>query len=286
MAAKGRFGARLIRWARRVRWRLWLWRARWALVVVAPVVLLNLLVAFCGHSLVFPLSPRFLRPKAIALGRYALHRPHCLGLEHPPLGPLITHAETKHRLPRGLLAALVEVESNGRVHRISPAGAMGPAQLTDATARSLGVTDPFDGAQSVDAAARYLAAQLARFHDVRLAAAAYNAGPGSIVARTVPRNGETEIYVERVVRAYHRLRPPERIVVRRKAEPERSSDAPRGSAPPRTTSKVTPEAIPKTPSKTPSNATPKARPKTTSRSIQHRTTRSAAPGPASPPGPR
>ena len=191
--------------------RLWLWRSRWALIVVAPLVLLNLLVALCGRSVVFPLSPFFLRPKAIALGRYALHRPHCLGIEHPPLGPLINQAETKHRLPRGLLAAVVEVESNGRVHRISPAGAMGPAQLTAGTARFLGVVDPFDSAQSLEGAARYLATQLAHFHDLRLAAAAYNAGPGSIVARTVPRNGETEVYVERVMRAYQRLRPPEPV---------------------------------------------------------------------------
>jgi soluble lytic murein transglycosylase-like protein len=224
MAAR-RLLNRLSRWAGRVRWRVWAWRARWALIVVAPLVLLNLLVALCGHSAVFPLSPRFLRPKAIALGRYVLHRAHCLGTGHPPLAPLLQHAETKHRLPRGLLAAVVEVESNGRVHRISPAGAMGPAQLTDGTARALGVDDPFDSAQNLEGAARYLAMQFAHFHDVRLAAAAYNAGPGSIVARAVPRNGETEIYVERVMRAYRRIHPPERLVVRRKAEPDRGEGA-------------------------------------------------------------
>ena len=223
MAAR-RLLDRLSRWASRVRWRLWLWRARWSLIVVAPLVLLNLLVAFCGHSAVFPLSPRFLRPKASALGRYFLHRAHCLGTGHPPLDPLIHHAEAKYRLPRGLLAAVVEVESNGRVHRISPAGAMGPAQLTPGTARALGVGDPFDSAQNLDGAARYLASQLGHFHDVRLAAAAYNAGPGSIVGRAVPRNGETEVYVERVMRAYRRLRPPE-PVVRRKVDANRRADA-------------------------------------------------------------
>jgi len=216
--------SRLSKWARRVRWRVWLWRARWALIPLAPLVLLNLLVAVCGHSVVFPLSPAYLRPKAIALGRYAVHRSYCLGVGHPPLGPLIIQAETRYRVPRGLLAAVVEVESNGRVHRISPAGAMGPAQLTNGTALALGVADPFDSAQNVEGAARYLAAQLAHFHDVRLAAAAYNAGPGSIVARTVPRNGETEVYVDRVMRAYHRLRPPERVVARRRPDADRGGD--------------------------------------------------------------
>jgi hypothetical protein len=219
--AAGRLLNQLSRWAGRVRWRVWAWRARWSLIVVGPLVLLNLLVAFCGHSAVFPLSPVFLRPKAIALGRYTLHRAHCLGTGHPPLAPLIHQAEVKHRLPRGLLVAVVEVESNGRVHRISPAGAMGPAQLTHGTARALGVDDPFDSAQNLDGAARYLATQLAHFHDVRLAAAAYNAGPGSIVARTVPRNGETEIYVERVMRIYRRIHPPDRVVVRRRVDADR-----------------------------------------------------------------
>lgn len=224
MPAKGRLWSGLSRWARAVRWRVWLWRARWALVVVAPLVLLNVLVAVCGRTVVFPLSLSYLRPKAIALGRYALHRPHCLGIGHAPIGPLITHAETKHRLPRALLAAVVEVESNGRAHRISPAGAMGPAQLTHATARVLGVDDPFDSAQNLDGAARYLGRQLSHFHDVRLAVAAYNAGPGSIVARTVPRNGETEIYVERVMRIYQRLRPPPPPRVTTHRRPARTAD--------------------------------------------------------------
>ncbi len=210
MAAKGRFLQRFANGARRVRWATWAWRARWALIVVAPLVLLNLLVAICGSTVVSPLSLSFLRPKAIALARYAVHRSRCLGVGHPPLDPLIARAEAKHRLPRGLLAAVVEVESNGRVHRISPAGAMGPGQLTSGTARALRVDDPFDSLQNLDGSARYLATQLAHFHDVRLAAAAYNAGPGSIVARTVPRNGETEIYVDRVMRAYRKRHPPER----------------------------------------------------------------------------
>ena len=36
---------------------------------------------------------------------------------------------------------------------------------------------------------------------MRLAAAAYNAGPGAIVGRAVPHNGQTEIYVQRVMHA-------------------------------------------------------------------------------------
>jgi soluble lytic murein transglycosylase-like protein len=115
---------------------------------------------------------------------------------------LVASSEAKHHLPHHLLSAVIEVESGGRIHRISPAGAMGPGQLSPATAQLLKVEDPFDPQQNLEASARYLAAQVATFHDVRLALAAYNAGPGAIVNRTIPHNGETEFYVQKVMRAY------------------------------------------------------------------------------------
>jgi soluble lytic murein transglycosylase-like protein len=196
--------------ARRRKARIPKW-APWTLVLLAPLCLLNLAVAFFGNSLVFPLSPFFLRNKVAALGRYALHRPVCLFRGHASIDEAVARAEAKQKLPRGLLAAIIKVESNGRVHRISSAGAMGPGQLTPSTARLLGVSDPFDPAQAIDGSGHYLATQLATFHDVRLAVAAYNAGPGAIVNRTIPQNGETEFYVRKVMNAYasaHRQQPP------------------------------------------------------------------------------
>jgi soluble lytic murein transglycosylase-like protein len=175
---------------------------RWTIILLTPLVALNLTVAFFGNSFVFPLSPFFLGNKLKALGRYALHRPVCLFTGHASVEAAVARSEGKHRLPRGLLAAIVEVESRGRVHRISSAGAMGPGQLAPGTARLLGVSDPFDPVESLDASGRYLAAQLAAFHDIRLAVAAYNAGPGAIVNRSIPQNGETEFYVRKVMNAY------------------------------------------------------------------------------------
>ena len=192
--------------ARRRKARIPKW-APWTLLLLAPLCLLNLAVAFFGNSLVFPLSPFFLRNKPAALGCYALHRPVCLFRGHASIDDAVARAEAKQKLPRGLLAAIIQVESSGRVHRISSAGAMGPGQLTPSTAKLLGVSDPFDPSESIDGSGRYLATQLATFHDVRLAVAAYNAGPGSIVNRTVPQNGETESYVRKVMSAYAANRP-------------------------------------------------------------------------------
>src|SRR5215471_16673733 len=193
--------AQLLRWVRIGLSKLPRGWWRWVLLLLSPVLAINLLVASLGHSAVFPLSPFFLREKLSALGAYAWHRPRCMFTGHEPLGPLIARAELRHRLPCGLLGAVVKVETDGHVHRISSAGAMGPAQLEPGTARALGVVDPFDPAESLDGAARYLHAQLRAFHDTRLAAAAYNAGPGAIVGHAVPHNGQTEIYVGRVMHA-------------------------------------------------------------------------------------
>ena len=112
---------------------------------------------------------------------------------------MLARAEREHHLPCGLLGAIVQVESGGQPHRISAAGAMGPMQLIPPTARAMGVSDPFNPEESMDGAARYLHTQLAAFHSTRLAVAAYNAGPGAIVGRHVPQNGQTEIYVDRVM---------------------------------------------------------------------------------------
>jgi soluble lytic murein transglycosylase-like protein len=101
----------------------------------------------------------------------------------------------------------VEIESHSKAHRISSAGAMGPGQLSFGTASSLGVTDPFDPVTSLEGSAHYLGLQLARFHEIDLALAAYNAGPGNVsVNGAVPHNGETEFYVAKVLAEYERRR--------------------------------------------------------------------------------
>jgi soluble lytic murein transglycosylase-like protein len=180
--------------------RLPLWQRLVALACL-PLLAINGAVAFFGSSMVFPLSPFWLEEKVAALTRYAVHRPRCVFSGHDDLEPLVAQAERKYELPRGLMRAIVQTESGLRPHRISFAGAMGPAQLMPGTAAMLEVGDPFDPQQSVDAGARYLKQQLRRFGSVELAVAAYNAGPGA-VRGAVPRNGETQAYVAKVMHAY------------------------------------------------------------------------------------
>ena len=83
------------------------------------------------------------------------------------------------------------------------AGAGGLTQLMPDTARELGVGDRFDPVQNLRGGADYLARQLLRFGDLRLALSAYNAGPGR-VARLgrVPDIAETQAYVISVIDCY------------------------------------------------------------------------------------
>ena len=107
-------------------------------------------------------------------------------------------------VPRDLLACLVLQESAYSRHALSTAGAIGLGQLTSGTAAWLGVEHPFEPHENLAGSASYLAMLLRRYRDhndrVQLAAAAYNAGPGSVDAyHGIPPYPETEAYVRLIL---------------------------------------------------------------------------------------
>src|SRR3989442_37604 len=121
---------------------------------------------------------------------------------------LIEQAAQRHHLDAALLAAVVHVESGGNPQAVSPAGAQGLTQLIPATAQRFGVQDPFDPAQSLDGAAKYLGGSMGQFGgDVSKALAAYNAGEGNVKKYGgVPPFAETQAYVPAVLAAYDTYR--------------------------------------------------------------------------------
>lgn len=143
---------------------------------------------------------------------------------------LLDQAADAHGVDRYLARGVAWAESRGRVDAVSPKGAMGVMQLMPATAAGLGVDDPFDPRQNVDAGVRYIAKQIARFGgDVQSALAAYVWGPAHVEDH--PSIADWPESVERYVR---------RVLVRadeeRKAAgagPRPSSSAPATPIPPR-----------------------------------------------------
>ena len=120
-----------------------------------------------------------------------------------PFADAIAEAADRHGLDRKLLHALVVVESAYRAQACSHAGACGLTQLMPGTAADLGVRDRFDPYENLRGGADYLARQILRFGDLRLALAAYNSGPDR-VARLgrIPNITETQNYVVSVINCY------------------------------------------------------------------------------------
>jgi hypothetical protein len=114
--------------------------------------------------------------------------------------PLVVSAAIGAGVSPALLAALLQAESGFRRDAVSPAGAQGIAQFMPATARGVGLADPFDPELAIPAAARLLAGHQRDFGSIPLALAAYNAGPGAVRAHGgVPPYPETRAYVAKVI---------------------------------------------------------------------------------------
>jgi soluble lytic murein transglycosylase-like protein len=118
----------------------------------------------------------------------------------PAYAAKVAELSARYDLSPALIEALIWQESRWRANAVSSAGARGLAQLMPGTARDLGV-NPDDPFANLEGGARYLREQLNRFDgDIEKALAAYNAGPGRVIAAGgIPRIRETQTYVSSVL---------------------------------------------------------------------------------------
>jgi soluble lytic murein transglycosylase-like protein len=119
---------------------------------------------------------------------------------------MLSQAGEAHHIDEDLLASVVRAESAGQVRAVSRTGARGLMQLMPGTASAMGVEDAFKADQNIAGGTAYLDWLLTRYHDdVKLALAAYNAGPGAVDKyHGVPPYRETRMYVARVIREFNR----------------------------------------------------------------------------------
>ena len=112
----------------------------------------------------------------------------------------IRAASIEYGVDEAFLRAIIHAESAFNPRALSLKGAQGLMQLMPGTASDMGVLDAFNSDQNIRGGARYLSVLLHDFSgSERLAAAAYNAGPGAVQRyKGVPPYAETQVYVERV----------------------------------------------------------------------------------------
>ena len=131
-----------------------------------------------------------------------LAEPPCDPIDDSAVTPVIDGAAKTHGLQPNLIRAVIEQESGFRPCAVSPAGAEGLMQLMPDTAEELGVADPFDATQNIEAGAKYLKDLIDRYKgDLAQALGAYNAGPGATdQAGGIPDIPETRDYVDAILK--------------------------------------------------------------------------------------
>ncbi len=137
----------------------------------------------------------FLKEKPQVINRYSSKK----------YDALISEASERHGVSFPLLKAIIKAESDFDPHAVSKKGATGLMQIMPENFKPLGIRDPFDPWQNINAGARYFKQMYDRFKGkLALSLAAYNAGPTAVDRyKTIPPYEETEEYVRRVLKYYY-----------------------------------------------------------------------------------
>lgn len=125
-----------------------------------------------------------------------------------PFEKLIRAAAERYGMDADLIHCVVAIESNFNPKAVSPKKASGLMQLLPETAAQYHVKNIFDPEENINAGTQYLKELLAKYKNLTLALAAYNAGPERVdqYGRRVPPYLETMKYVQRIAKSYAKIK--------------------------------------------------------------------------------
>lgn len=131
-----------------------------------------------------------------------------------PIDQIIGEIAREFDIDPALVEAIIAVESNHKPDAVSRKGAKGLMQLMPATAKKLDVRSPLDPRENILGGVKYIKGLMAAYGDLRLALAAYNAGPGAVKKYAgIPPYRETINYVKKVLHHYHEYKKGGKVLV-------------------------------------------------------------------------
>lgn len=141
----------------------------------------------------------------IATAKPALPSAFIANTANLDLDQVVRDAAKRNRLDPDFVSSVIKAESNFKTRAVSKKGAQGLMQLMPSTAAQLGVNNPFDPRENVEAGTAHLSALLDRYHDDPVKAlAAYNAGAHRVTQYNgVPPYYETRAYIAKIVRDFN-----------------------------------------------------------------------------------